>query len=98
MSYGGKVGQYIRCRLPRSVTSGRKSRVIPELLQGVALHLQVCRHISIGGPDACVAEIVTDHGDIDACLQKCDGATVPQYVRCQPSAAQRRRCASVLSE
>ena len=48
----------------------------PERLECLALRLQIRRDVATGGGDAGMPQIVTDHRDIDAGLQECDGTTV----------------------
>jgi len=61
---------------PFSRRRGVESRSPPECLQHVALHLKIGRDVSACGGHRCMAEVISNHRNIDPRLQKGDGTTV----------------------
>jgi rubredoxin len=69
----GRWPPFSRCR-------GVESRSPPECLQHVALHLKIGRNVSACGGHRCMAEVISNHRNIDPCLQKGNGTTVSHDV------------------
>jgi transposase len=65
---------------PFSRRRGVESRPPPECLQHVALHLKIGRDVSACGGHGCMAEVISNHRNIDPCLQKGNGTTVSHDV------------------
>ena len=65
---------------PFSRRRGVESGSPPECLQHVALHLKIGRNVSACGGHRCMAEVISYHRNIDPCLQKGNGTTVPHDV------------------
>ena len=59
---------------------GNKPGSLPESLKHLALHLKVGYDVAARRGDRCMTEIVTNHGNIDARLQKRNRATVTHDV------------------
>ena len=58
--------------------------MLPESIKRISLHLQVGGDVPSGGGHTRMAEIVADHGDVGARLEKRHSATVAQYMRSNP--------------
>jgi transposase len=65
---------------PLSRRRGVESRSPPECLQHIALHLKIGRNVSACHGHRCMAEVISNHRNIDPCLQKGNGTTVSHDV------------------
>jgi transposase len=79
----------IGLRRPSRPRAAHETGPFPERVEDVTLHREVARHVAAGRRDARVAEIISDHGDVDARLEKRDGAAVAKDVGAHARAAQR---------
>jgi transposase len=86
-------GHQLRRRLPLPSPSWCESGPLPECVKNLALHPQVRSDVAAGCADGCVAKVVADYRDIDACLQKGDCAAMAQHVwRHVARSLRRLRC------
>ena len=82
--------EQVRLGLPGLGLGRLDPRMLPEGLQRIALHLQICRDVSAGGGHAGMAEIVADDGHVGAGLEQRHRATVAQYMGRDPLVGERR--------
>src|SRR5262249_28295779 len=80
-SEGPEEGEELGLRPPPRGGRPREPRTTPKGLQGAAFHLEVGSRVAASRRDAFVAEVVTDHVDIDASLQERDRAAVTKNMR-----------------
>lgn len=81
MSQGLEKGEQFRRRIPFSGAAWSEAGALPKRVEHLTLHLQVRGDVAAGRADRRVTKVVANHRDIDARLQKRNGATVSQHVR-----------------
>jgi hypothetical protein len=75
-------------RAPSLTGVRRETSTFPKGVEDLALHLQVAGDVAAGGCHGCMPEVITDHTDVDTCLQQPDGAAVAQDMGCDATSSQ----------
>gem|GEM_PF-2170122 len=78
----------LRRRAPRAIGLVVESGAFPERGEDVLLHFEVGGEVTAGCRDADMAQVVPDHRHIDACLEQCDGTTMPKNMGGDPTATE----------